>query len=798
MTAGIVGHDPGPGAAATSRVTASRHAAASARVAVLGVRHHGPGSARSVLAELDRLQPGTVLIEGPADADPLIGLAADPGMTPPVALLAYVTGAPRISAFWPFALFSPEWQALRWAAAHHAAVRFCDLPSSVLLAEADHAGVSGRPGLADKGQDEEGQDHEGQDHEGQPGEPDASHAADPIARLAAAAGFDDPERWWDQLIEGRLDGEPPFAALTEAMAELRAHAPAASPAEQRREAVREAHMRQVLRSALKDSDGVVAVVCGAWHAPALAGPLPPAAPDAALLRGAARRKATLTWVPWTHSRLAATSGYGAGITSPGWYHHLFTAPDRTVTRWLTKVAGVLRAHDLPVSSAHVIEAVRLAEALAALRGRPLAGLAEVSEAAKSVMCDGNDLAAEFISRDLVLGELLGAVPEDAPTVPLEADLRAQAKTLRLRIDPLERAVALDLRKELDRGRSVLLHRLSALGVGWGTPSRDTVRATGTFRETWVLRWRPELTVEIADAALWGTTVAAAAAGKITSAASTAADLATVTAAVESTLLADLPGTLPAVLRSLNEKAALDLDVGHLMTALPALVRAVRYGDVRGTGTEALSAVADALIIRICAGLPAAVSSLADDAAARLRDQVDEMHTAVALHAQHEAGQPAREQWLGVLSRLAGRRDIHGLLAGRMVRLLLDAQVLAQDEAARRFAAHLSAGVPAADKAAWAEGFLSGSGLLLASDQELLIVLDAWVAGLGEQEFLDVLPLLRRTFGGFTAPERANIGRAVAQFDGGPPDGAGGAAEPVDGDRAQAVLRTVATILGGAR
>ena len=555
------------------------------------------------------------------------------------------------------------------------------------------------------------------------------------------------------------------------MAELRAHAPAASPAEQRREAIREAHMRQVLRSALKDSDGVVAVVCGAWHAPALAGPLPPAAPDAALLRGAARRKTTLTWVPWTHSRLAATSGYGAGITSPGWYHHLFTAPDRTVTRWLTKVAGVLRAHDLPVSSAHVIEAVRLAEALAALRGRPLAGLAEVSEAAKSVMCDGNDLAAEFISRDLVLGELLGAVPEDAPTVPLEADLRAQAKTLRLRIDPLERPVALDLRKELDRGRSVLLHRLSALGVGWGTPSRDTVRATGTFRETWALRWRPELTVEIADAALWGTTVAAAAAGKITSVASTAADLATVTAAVESTLLADLPGTLPAVLRSLNEKAALDLDVGHLMTALPALVRAVRYGDVRGTSTGALSAVADALIIRICAGLPAAVSSLADDAAARLRDQVDEMHTAVALHAQHEAGQPAREQWLGVLSRLTGRRDVHGLLAGRIVRLLLDAPGPGSGRGGPAVRCAPVRRRAPSDKAAWAEGFLSGSGLLLASDQELLIVLDAWVAALGEQEFLDVLPLLRRTFGGFTAPERANIGRAVAQLGGGPPDGA---------------------------
>ena len=159
-------------------------------------------------------------------------------------------------------------------------------------------------------------------------------------------------------------------------------------------------MRRVLRTALKQTTGTVAVVCGAWHAPALAGELPSVAADAALLRGIGKRKATLAWVPWTHSRLAAASGYGAGITSPGWYHHLFTTPEQTAIRWLAKVARVLRDHDLPISTAHVIEATRLAQTLAALRSRPVAGLAEVSEAAESVMCDGDKAVARFITRDL--------------------------------------------------------------------------------------------------------------------------------------------------------------------------------------------------------------------------------------------------------------------------------------------------------------------------------------------------------------------------------------------------------------
>jgi Family of unknown function (DUF5682) len=739
--------------------------AAASRVAVLGIRHHGPGSARSVLAELDRIRPAIVLIEGPADAAPVLGLAADPAMKPPVALLAYAPDAPRVSAFWPFAVFSPEWQALAWAAAHRVPARFCDLPAAVMLA--GH-GADGEP---------------------------ASPQQDPVALLAGAAGFDDPERWWDHVIESRLDGRSPFAALSDAIAELRADdADHGSRGEQRREA----HMRHVLRAALRESDGTIAVVCGAWHAPALAGKLPPASADAALLRGMSKRKVTLTWVPWTHSRLAASSGYGAGITSPGWYHHLFTTPDQTVVRWLTRVAGVLRGHDLPVSTAHVIEATRLAEALAGLRGRPLAGLAEVSEATKSVMCDGDEVAAAFVTRDLVVGELLGAVPDSAPAVPLEADLRAQARTLRLKIDPAERTLALDLRSATDRARSVLLHRLAVLGVGWGSMTADQVRGTGTFHETWALRWRPELAVAIIDAARWGNTVAVAALAKITSAAMSAEHLGAVTAAVDQVLLADLPEALGPVLAALDRRAAADSDVARLMAAVGPLVRAVRYGDVRGTDTGALSAVIDALTARVCAGLPAAVTGLGDDAAAHLRGATERMHGALALHGRDERGANAYDRWIGALTALARRRDVHGLLLGRAVRLLADAGVLPMAEAARRFAAHLSIGIPASGKAAWAEGFLSGGGLLLVHDRELLGVLDDWVAALPDRDFLDVLPLLRRTFGEYSAPERANIAASVRQLAGGAPGPAGRGDASPDATRAAGALRTVAIILGAAR
>jgi hypothetical protein len=369
---------------------------------------------------------------------------------------------------------------------------------------------------------------------------------------------------------------------------------------------------------------------------------------------------------------ALTAGRGIRLRRrrhlPCWYHHLFTAPDAVVARWLTKVAGVLRSHDLPVSSAHVIEATRLAETLAALRGRPLAGLAEVSEATRAVLCEGNEAAAAFVQRDLVVGELLGAVPAEAPSVPLEADLRAQARSLRLRIDPLEKPITLDPRKDHDRRSRSSSIALPASASTGGPSARTTSRGTGTFRETWTLRWRPELAVAIVDAALWGTTIGDAANAKLLDQARTATDLRTVTEAVEHALLADLADALPEVLALVDSKAAVDADVTRLMAAIPALVRAVRYGDVRGTDTASMSTVVDALMVRVCSGLPAAVTSLSDEAATTARAAIDAVHRSLAAHARTAGGAETRERWIETLGLLVDRRDLHGLLPGRIVRL----------------------------------------------------------------------------------------------------------------------------------
>src|SRR5689334_8129405 len=99
-------------------------------VHVLGIRHHGPGSARSVLRALEALQPDCILVEGPPDADDLLPLMMQEAMQPPVALLIYDPANTRRAAYYPFAEFSPEWQALRYGLTHQIPTRFMDLPQS--------------------------------------------------------------------------------------------------------------------------------------------------------------------------------------------------------------------------------------------------------------------------------------------------------------------------------------------------------------------------------------------------------------------------------------------------------------------------------------------------------------------------------------------------------------------------------------------------------------------------------------------------------------------------------------------
>ncbi|MBO0790605.1 MAG: hypothetical protein J2P36_06605 [Ktedonobacteraceae bacterium] len=719
---------------------------------VFGIRHHGPGCARSLRAALEALQPDIVLVEGPPDAHEVLPLLTHERMKPPVALLIYRPDAPKHAVYYPFTHFSPEWQALGYALQQGIPTRFMDLPQAIRLAqipaeeveeieeEPASEGTSTTEALATP-----------PEAEAQPTEDRQEQMReDPLAMLSEAAGYSDHELWWEHQIEQRQNVGDLFAGILEAMSALRTER---QPKDEE-EARREAYMRQRIRAAQQEGFQRIAVVCGAWHAPVLVDP-GPASEDEETLKKLKSVKVVATWIPWTNSRLSYHSGYGAGVNSPGWYEHLWTVPDRVSIRWIARAAYLLREQDMDASSASAIEAVRLAESLAAIRDLSMPGLAELQESIQTVLCHGNVEPMNLIRDRLEIGERLGEVPTETPMVPLQRDVELWQRRLRLPASTEIRKLELDLRKETDRARSQLLHRLNLLNIPWGKTQRVYGKA-GTFHEHWQIQWQVEFVVSLIEANVWGNTMESAAASFVTHTANQSEELSQLTELLDSAILAGLNGAIEQLLRLIQKCAAIASDVRHLMNALPPLAKIARYGDVRGTQAEQVQPIIDGLFERVLIGLPGACSSLDDDAAQTIVQGIDHVQECVQLLDLEEQ----RTSWQSVLGRLIEQESIHSFVRGRCCRLLLEQNVLSEEELQRLAGLALSPVTPTNQAAAWIEGVLRGGGLAVLHQNGLWRALDRWLLELAPDVFIQLLPILRRAFSGFQSPERRKMGEKV--------------------------------------
>jgi hypothetical protein len=732
------------------------------RLHLLGIRHHGPGSACSMLAALEGADPAIVLIEGPPDADDVIRFASSPAMTPPVALLVHAQDDPSNASFFPFAVFSPEWQAMRWALARQRPVRFIDLPMSNRLAERAQRAAAEKdsaPPDAATEQASEGSNEAGNEL--------MRIRRDPLGYLAALAGYEDGEAWWNALVEQGAHGPEIFAALEAAITALRERvdplqyqSPAAAETEQRREA----HMRLAIAEAAAEIEGSLAVVCGTWHVPALRRKIV-AKHDRALLKGLPAVKVTATWVPWTETRLAANSGYGAGVVSPGWYAHLWQglqlgksepavaqlAVNTFTTRWQAKVAGLLRKNGRPASTASVIEASRLAISLASLRDLALPGLEEMREASLATLCEGEAAPFRLIEQQLVVGQRVGEIDEGVPQMPLAADLARWQRKLKLKPEALDTDISLDLRSEAGRAKSHLLHRVALIHVPWGTV-QSAGQSRGSFRENWRLRWEPEFSVRLAEALVYGTTVEQAAGNAAVAAAERATSLDTISEIVRGCLDSGLEPAADRAITLLQRQSTATSDIASLAGAVPPLAETLRYGTARAMPTRALRLLVTSMTETICAGLVYACRNLQAEVAGDLRAKLGRLEVAMNLIED----QALSEAWRRALGLVADDASAHPLLRGQATRAVYDHGILAPEPAALHLSRALSPTIPTPAAGDWLDGFLGQSGQILLHDPTLRRIIDGWLISIGGQEFTNLLPVLRRAFSAFDRNERRRL------------------------------------------
>ena len=731
------------------------------QVWLLGIRHHGPGCASSLKRALDDLRPDAILLEGAQELQDSWALCGDPGMVPPVAQLVYDPKDPAAAVFYPWGIFSPEWQAMQYALARGCALEMMDLPFGLEL-ELQNQERAARAAAEDEDKDEDR--HGDGDRAAQPVPPrseegdtegEALQHDSPFDQLARAAGFEEGETWWDLQVEHHRHGLDLFAAIAEAMTALREQTPERPGS---RDLLREAWMRRVLRAARKQH-ARIAVVCGAWHVPALAAAVK-VKDDTARLKGLKRRKVEVVWVPYTYARFSQDSGYRAGISSPGWYEHLFRhleagrEADALTIEWMSRIARLLRAEGFSCSSAEVIDSVRLARQLAILRGQARPALAETLDAAGAVMTQGHLGPLAIVRDQLIIADRLGQLPESIPKLPLEQDLDAWIRRLRLSRSEKAQGLELDLRKDIGLQRSVLLHRLQLLGIPWGTRTQDGGR--GTFKESWSLQWQPEFAIALIDASAAGNTLLAAASRRLGERVEAERGVSGIVELLESLRLADLTNLLPAAMARLQQLAGVSSDLQDLMHALLGLVQIQRYGSVRATSAEALDHVIEGIVIRVTNGLAPACVSLDEEAAYGMLACIDKAHSAI--HLLESSDYLAR--WKQALREVVDHSACHPVVLGRGTRLLYDLDSLDSAALAQAFRLAVSRGNEVTRSAAWIEGLLLNGALLLLHDEELFAVLDSWLGELEESEFVRALPLLRRAFSTFSSQELGQIGDRV--------------------------------------
>ena len=737
------------------------------QINVFGVRHLSPMGAWQLRDFLDRVRPDFVLIEGLDDATDLLPDITRKETQPPIAILAYTDTLPVRTLVYPFARYSPEYQAICWAHAHDVAVEFFDLPSDVFLGLQD-AEIQ----KLEKMRCEERESPPSKDEVlaavGVP-EPRVSL----YQQIAERAGERDYDTYWERHFEHNPDQGSYHGAALELGRAIR-DLEEDEPRWRAENLVREAYMRRRVEEAIASghkADKIVAVV-GAFHAPVLSGEFP--AMTDKELASLPRRSSKRTLMPYSYFRLSSQSGYGAGNQAPAYYELLWEALNEQgindlSRRYLSLVARHLREAGTHRSTAEVIDGVRLAETLSALKDGLAPTLADLRDAAVALLGQGELATVKESLAHVDVGTAIGQLPKGVSQTSIQADFDRELGRLKLEKyrTTVQQDLDLDLRENrrvkseeaafLDLYRSSFFHRLRVLGVSFAKPAA-TRQQSATWAEKWLVQWTPESEIELVEAVLLGETVELATAYKLKSQLEACTSVAEAAAMVRDACQCGLMKSMELARRRLQELAATSREFPALAAAAWQLSLVVRYGDVRHFDPEPLLPLLEELFVEASLALFAAASC--DDKAVKpMMQAMDELNK-VGLEHHDRVEEPL---WIEQLRKLSDADDRNPSLSGYACAILLERGLMENDALAREVSRRISPGVPADLGAGWFEGLAQRNRYALLARQPLWEQLAGYIESLDEEQFRRALVFLRRAFGPFSTREKRHIAENLGEY-----------------------------------
>ena len=706
-----------------------------------GIRHFSPAGAYFLRQFLDEVKPSLVLIEGPADFDFLIDDIVSKKLVPPFAIMAYTKEAPIDTILYPFAEYSPEYQAILWARENNTECHFFDLESDIIL------------GL-------EKRDDETKEEE-------IISETNPKKSIET-----DMEGFWERTLEQSEDMHA-YRAGSALFGESIRKDTNSDDKSFIRDTVRESFMKRKIKEYIEkgfDTEKIVAIT-GAFHTSAIES-LEGAMSDKEY-KALVRRESNVTLMPYSYYRLSKRTGYGAGNAAPAYYELLwqgFLNGDITYheRKYLSSLAKYMREHGGIVSSAQVIEATRLARELAVIRGGSVPTLEDLKDASITCMGGGSfgEMAMGFAETDI--GKKIGSVPQDAMQTSIQSDFTSKLKQLKL--EKYKELVAtplqLDLRENLrvksvesaflDLNRSFFLYRLVVLGIDFAKIKRSS-QDNATWAENWILQWTPEAEIQIVESVLKGDTIADAVAFVLSERLLEATKISEIAEVIEDAFNCGLPKIVEGAKRSLDEMTNGAIAMCDIADTVSKLSNMILFGDIRKLDREPLIPIVKRLCIR--ASLMLVGESACDDiAAASLAEDIQKIHNVFMVQDFLD-----ESLWFDKLTELSNRDDLNTKISGLATAILLDAGKIDEPTLRKEVSRRLSIGMPAELGANWFAGLSMRNHYALIGRLTLWESLSEYMDTLDEEEFRRSAVFLRRAFVEYSAKEKDMIAENLGEI-----------------------------------
>lgn len=718
-----------------------------------GVRHLSPTSADNLVKYMNKLQPKVVLIEGPSDATELIKSVVQDNVLFPIAMLGYTNDMPVRSVLYPFAEYSPEYQAMLWAHKNNAKCEFIDLPTSVTTTrESDKEIVEAKIDYYN----------------------DLHHAYEYLAKSFGERNYD---AFWESNFEQIEDLDEyieKMSLVSTSMRELFEDKEAEVLKDNyeyniKRERYMVRNIERFINEGYQETD--ILVVCGAYHLKGLKLVEPMSDQE---FNDIPKRDTSTTLMPYSFYRLSSQSGYGAGNIAPAYYqmlweHRLNNKLYEVPTLYTTKLVSDLRQKGFVTSTASAIETVNLAKTLASFKNHKYPTYEDIKDSAVTCVGGGNLSVIADSLVNLNVGTKVGYLSEGVSKTSIQSDFNRILKDLNIEKYKtlIPELLQLDLRENInvkskekaymDLNRSIFFNKLEFLKIDFAKRINLSIDEA-VWKEVWELSWTPEIEIQVVETILKGETIDSAVAFSIKEVLDRDIDINEVANIIKVAYNCNLLEVVKDTLVRLDELFIENDNFTDVCNTCITISDVIKYRDLRNIDTNQCIDIFIKLYNRSVLLLNN--SANCDDS------KGEEIITCISQlfsMTQHYSDILNYDLLLKEIEKIAFDDSKNTMISGVCFSLLMEKNKLSNEIISTEISKRLSLAVPVDLCANWFYGVCKRNRYALLSKVELWKGIGAYVDNLDDSEFKRAIVFLRRTFDQFSDYEKNGIVEVLADI-----------------------------------